>query len=130
MSKLMGSRGVCWDNPVAETLFAALKKKIVYRRSWPTRQGLIREIFEYVDAVCNRRRRHSTLGYLPPAEFRRLSPLDGMRQITHTTKAKHQQLRLPCKRLPVHRTGGLRCPSEIGGGLRLTSRAGGGTVVG
>jgi hypothetical protein len=49
MSKLMGFRGVCWDNPVAETLFAALKKKMVYHRSWPTRQGPIREIFEYVE---------------------------------------------------------------------------------
>jgi putative transposase len=69
ISRSMGSRGDCWDNAVAETFFATLKKELVYRRSWPTRQELISEIFEYIEAFYNRQRRHSTLGYLSPAEF-------------------------------------------------------------
>ena len=65
----MGSTGVCWDNAVAETFFATLKKELVYRRSWPTRHELISEIFEFVEAFYNRQRRHSTLGMLSPVEF-------------------------------------------------------------
>jgi putative transposase len=65
----MGSKGDCYDNAVAETFFATLKKELVHRRSWPTRRELISEAFEYIEAFYNRTRRHSTLGYLSPAEF-------------------------------------------------------------
>ena len=56
-------------NAVAEAFFATLKKELVYRGSWPTRNELISEIFEYIEAFYNPRRRHSTLGYLSPVEF-------------------------------------------------------------
>lgn len=69
ISRSMGSTGVCWDNAVAETFFATLKKELVYRRSWPTRNELISEIFEYIEAFYNRTRRHSTLGMLSPVEY-------------------------------------------------------------
>jgi putative transposase len=69
ISRSMGSTGVCWDNAVAETFFATLKKEMIYRRSWPTRHELIGEIFEYIEAFYNRQRRHSTLGMLSPVEF-------------------------------------------------------------
>ena len=44
ISRSMGSTGQCWDNAVAETFFATLKKELVYRRSWPTRRELEVEI--------------------------------------------------------------------------------------
>jgi putative transposase len=69
ISRSMGSTGVCWDNAVAETFFATLKKELVYRRSWPARHELISEIFEFIEAFYNRQRRHSTLGMLSPVEF-------------------------------------------------------------
>jgi hypothetical protein len=56
-------------NAVAETFFATLKKEMVYRRSWPTRPELTSEIFEYVEAFYDPRRRHSTLGMFSPVEF-------------------------------------------------------------
>jgi Transposase and inactivated derivatives len=65
----MGSVGDCYDNAVAETFFATLKKELVYRRSWPTRQELRSEVFEYIEGFYNPRRRHSTLGMLSPAGF-------------------------------------------------------------
>ena len=65
----MGSRGDCFDNAVAESFFATLKKELVHRRSWPTRRELTSEVFEYVEAFYNTTRRHSTLGYLSPAQF-------------------------------------------------------------
>jgi putative transposase len=65
----MGSRGDCFDNAAAESFFATLKKELVHRRSWPTRRELTSEVFEYVEAFYNTTRRHSTLGYLSPAQF-------------------------------------------------------------
>jgi len=65
----MGSRGDCFDNAVAESFFATLKKELIRRRSWPTRQELTGEAFDYIETFYNARRRHSTLGYLSPARF-------------------------------------------------------------
>jgi putative transposase len=65
----MGSRGDCYDNAVAESFFATLKKELVHRHSWPTRRELTSEVFEFVEAFYNTTRRHSTLGYLSPAQF-------------------------------------------------------------
>jgi putative transposase len=73
----MGSRGDAYDNAVAETFFATLKKELVNRRSWPSRLELQSTVFEYIEAFYNRRRRHSTLGMLSPIDYEqlRLSPL-------------------------------------------------------
>ncbi|HEX6679540.1 MAG TPA: IS3 family transposase [Gaiellaceae bacterium] len=65
----MGSTGDAYDNAVAESFFATLKKELVNRRTWPTRKELIGEVFDYVEVFYNNRRRHSTLGYLSPSAF-------------------------------------------------------------
>ena len=69
IARSMGSRGVCWDNAVAETFFATLKKELVHRRSWPDREELRREVFDYIEIFYNATRRHSTLGMLSPARY-------------------------------------------------------------
>src|SRR3954453_23054923 len=69
IARSMGSKGDCYDNAVAESFFATLKKELVHRRSWPTRGQLTSEVFEYIEAFYNRVRRHSTLGMLAPLEF-------------------------------------------------------------
>jgi putative transposase len=73
----MGSRGDAYDNAVAETFFATLKKELVNRRSWPTRPELQSAVFEYIEAFYNRRRRHSTLGMLSPVDYEQLPPAAG-----------------------------------------------------
>jgi hypothetical protein len=67
----MGSVGDCYDNAVCETFHATLKKERIYRRSWPTRAEARAAVFEYIEGWYNPRRRHSTLGYLSPAEYER-----------------------------------------------------------
>jgi putative transposase len=69
ISRSMGSKGDAYDNAVAESFFATLKKELVHRRSWPTRHELTSEVFEYIEAFYNRVRRHSTLAMLSPLEF-------------------------------------------------------------
>jgi putative transposase len=73
----MGSRGDAYDNAVAETFFATLKKELVNRQTRPSRLELQSPVFEYIEAFYNRERRHSTLGMLSPAAYEqlRLSPL-------------------------------------------------------
>jgi putative transposase len=65
----LGSDGDCYDNAVAETFCATLKKELVHRRSRPTRRALASEVSEYSETFSNRQRRHSTLGCVSPADF-------------------------------------------------------------
>jgi hypothetical protein len=67
----MSRRGNCWDNAVAESFFATLKLELVYQCQWHSRTQARSEVFEYIERFYNRRRRHSALGYLCPAEFER-----------------------------------------------------------
>jgi transposase InsO family protein len=54
---------------VAESFFASLKEELVHRRSWATRSNARVAIVEYIEVFYNRRRLHSSLGYLSPAEY-------------------------------------------------------------
>ena len=55
----MGSKGDAYDNAVAESFFATLKKELVHRQSWPSRRDLSSAVFDYIEAFHNRQRRHS-----------------------------------------------------------------------
>jgi len=65
----MSRRGNCWDNAVVESFFATLKLELVYLSVFTTRAEARAAIFEYIEAFYNRKRRHSYLGYLSPADF-------------------------------------------------------------
>lgn len=64
----MGRTGVCWDNALAESFFAALKNELVYRTVFPTRDKARRAIAEYIEVFYNRQRLHSALGYKAPMD--------------------------------------------------------------
>ena len=65
----VGRPATCWDNIVAESFWATFKKDLFYRRSWPRRCDLGPAVFHYIEVFYNRRRRHSTLGHISPAEY-------------------------------------------------------------
>ena len=67
----MSRRGNCWDNAPSESFFASLKKEMVYRTRFETRQQARSAIFEWIEVWYNQKRRHSTLGYLSPEAFER-----------------------------------------------------------
>jgi putative transposase len=69
IAQSMGSRGDCYDNAVAESFFATLKKELVHRRGWPTKAELRGKVFEYIEIFYNRRRRHIHLGQRSPNEY-------------------------------------------------------------
>lgn len=65
----MGKTGICWDNALAESFFAALKNELVHRLVLPTRNKARRAIAEYIEVFYNRQRLHSALGYKTPREI-------------------------------------------------------------
>ena len=67
----MGTVGDALDNAVAESFFATLETELFDRYTWSSRQELTSAIFEYIEGFYNRRRRHSTLGYLSPLDYER-----------------------------------------------------------
>jgi putative transposase len=73
IAQSMGTRGDCFDNAVAESFFATLKKELIHRRPWPTRAELRTEVFDYIETFYNRRRRHSTLGHRSPADYENMT---------------------------------------------------------
>lgn len=65
-------KGECWDNAVAESFFATIKRELIHDRAWPTRTGLHKAVFNYIEGWYNTRRLHSSLGYLSPTEYESL----------------------------------------------------------
>jgi putative transposase len=70
----MSRTGDCWDNAVAESFFATLKRELLDRTNWPTRDAARSAIFRYIEGWYNPRRRHSALGYVSPVEFEQQHP--------------------------------------------------------
>ena len=64
-------KGDCYDNAPMESFFASMKKELVHREDYPTREAARASLFEYIEVFYNRIRRHSSLGYVAPAEFER-----------------------------------------------------------
>lgn len=64
----MSRRGNCWDNAVAESLFATIKTELFYRRTWTTLEQLRSALFEYIEVFYNRKRLHSSLDYRTPSQ--------------------------------------------------------------
>lgn len=65
----VGRTGICYDNAVSESFFATYKKELVHTRPWPDLAYLRKATFDWIETYYNTRRRHSTLGYLTPAEY-------------------------------------------------------------
>jgi putative transposase len=64
----MSRRGNCWDNAVVESFFGTLKTELA-ETMWPSRAAAVAAVTDYIDVFYNRRRRHSSLGYLSPVDF-------------------------------------------------------------
>jgi len=65
----MSRKADCYDNAVAESFFATLKKELISFADYATRAEAKSAIFEYIEVFYNRRRLHSTLGYRTPEAY-------------------------------------------------------------
>lgn len=68
MRSSMGKTGICWDNAMAESFFAALKNELIHRTAFPTINHARKAIAFYIEVFYNRQRLHSGLGYRTPHE--------------------------------------------------------------
>ncbi len=67
----MSRRANCWDNAVAESFFATLKTELVHNIIFTTKASAKFSVAEWIDVFYNGKRRHSTIGYVTPAEYER-----------------------------------------------------------
>jgi putative transposase len=65
----MSRKGDCWDNAVAESFFATLKREMEEIDNLESWAAANLSIGEYIDGFYNPRRRHSALNYSSPIEF-------------------------------------------------------------
>ena len=69
MRASMSGTGDGFDNTVAESFFATLEFELIMQHDWHTRAEARRAIFRYIETWYNRKRRHSTLGYVSPTDY-------------------------------------------------------------
>jgi transposase InsO family protein len=67
----MSRKGNPWDNAACESFMKTLKCEEVYRIEYRDLAHARSRIGEFLETIYNRRRLHSALGYVPPAEFER-----------------------------------------------------------
>ena len=65
----MTATGNPYENAKAESFFKTLKCEEVYLQDYQTFQEAETNLERFIEAVYNRKRWHSSLGYLPPDEF-------------------------------------------------------------
>jgi putative transposase len=65
----MSRKADCWDNAPMESFFASLKKELVHDADFATRAEARAALVEYIEVFYNNQRRHSSLGYVSPAEY-------------------------------------------------------------
>lgn len=65
----MSRKGNCWDNAIMESFYSTLKTELIYQETFRTRENARKAIFEFIEIFYNQIRRHSSLGYLSPADY-------------------------------------------------------------
>jgi putative transposase len=84
MQPSMNGVGTWYDNAPMESFFGTLKGEWVHHRAYYSREEAKADVFFYIEAFYNRRRRHSSLGYLSPEAYE---------QLYHQ---RHELLSFPC----------------------------------
>ena len=64
----MGRVGSALDNAMAESFVSTLKAEMAGHR-FPTRAAARMSVFDYIEGFYNQTRRHSSIGYMSPADY-------------------------------------------------------------
>jgi transposase InsO family protein len=65
----MSRKGNPYDNAFAESFNKTLKVEEVYINEYETFEEALKNIKHFIEIVYNKKRLHSSLGYIPPEEF-------------------------------------------------------------
>ena len=66
----MSKPGYPYDNSCMESFFASMKKQYILRKEYEQMSSLSKDIFYYIEVFYNRKRLHSSLGYMSPVAYR------------------------------------------------------------
>ena len=67
----MSASGNPYDNAFAESFNKTIKVEEVYMNEYETFEDAYKNIKKFIEAVYNKKRLHSSIGYVPPEEFER-----------------------------------------------------------
>lgn len=70
MRPSMGRVGTAYDNALAESFFASLKKEVIHPTVLATRDQAEKVVANYIEIFYNQQRLHSGIGYQTPASVR------------------------------------------------------------
>ena len=65
----MSRKGDCYDNSMMESFWGTLKEEGIGEAIFSSRKEAETALFDYIEVFYNRKRRHSSLGYLSPVDF-------------------------------------------------------------
>ena len=64
------SKPACpYDNACIESFFSSAKRECIYRKEYGNIEEVRADLFEYIELFYNRKRIHSSLGYMSPVEY-------------------------------------------------------------
>lgn len=71
MVQSMSRRGNCWDNAPMESFFKTLKVERLHQRRYESRAQAKLKIVDWIEGFYNRKRLHSSIGYITPNDLER-----------------------------------------------------------
>ena len=74
--KSCSAKGNPYDNAWTESFMKTLKYDEIYLRKYKTYLDVIENVPHFIEEVYNKKRLHSSLGYVTPEEFGELSKMD------------------------------------------------------
>lgn len=74
--KSCSAKGNPYDNAWTESFMKTLKYDEIYMRNYETYLDVIENVPHFIEEVYNKKRLHSSLGYVPPEEFEEMNKMD------------------------------------------------------
>jgi putative transposase len=90
----MGSVGDAYDNAMCESFFATLECELLDRCRFKTQVEARNATFAFIEGFYNRRRRHSSIGYLSPIDYERRHQAAPLKPDAHKPARAHGRRRI------------------------------------
>jgi transposase InsO family protein len=78
----MSRAGNPYDNAYAESFFKTLKYEEIHLWNYETYEDVLQRLPYFIEEVYNKKRLHSSIGYMPPEEFERQAASKPLTEIT------------------------------------------------
>lgn len=91
----MSDKGNPFQNNITESFFKTLKYNEVYLNEYDNFEEAYSNIENFIEIVYQKKRLHSSLGYLPPAEFEEKFLAQQVKQIFSENQPKNKALECP-----------------------------------